>query len=283
MIVSGLLLGTFMVIAALVLFPRNQKTVRTATQAPLPCNALYETTCRWLKESPTPIIDRQAQQTKLINPTLKREKFVGEADQLLQPTNTNWTAFKENIQPLFEKLKPLAAAHVDRYPVTIEAKNALKNRLKTLVLTIENRERCQRPSRPPMVGGSGEGEITLCPISTHQPIGQLVSLIAHEYGHIIDPCTLDEETQGRITSNPIRCDENDEVMADRVSVALTSSYFSGPENLHQLPPAQDTRLRALYLIGFRFDTNCDTPEGLEWAKPWLSSVDLANHLGCIPE
>lgn len=282
MIVSGLLLATLTVVMTLILLKRSQTTTQGSTHPPLPCNLLYQNTCRWLKENPTPIID-QALEAKLINPTLNREKFVGEANLLLQPTHTNWTTFKNSIQPLFENLKPLAAAHVEQYPVTSETKSALKNRLKSLVLTIENRERCQRSSRPPVVGGSGEGEITLCPISTHQPIGQLVSLLAHEYGHIIDPCTLEETAQGRITSHPIRCEENDEVRADRVSVALTAAYFSAPKNLNQLPSSQAPRLRALYLIGFRFDTNCDTPEGLEWAKPWLSSPSLANHLGCIPE
>ncbi len=269
-----------------------EPTAQSVTPAPNAsvapsCLTLFRETCTWLKSQPVVLSPFSTPQLKVLNPTLNRDQYQGDNDRLLTYDNTNRDNLNQAILPMFNELNQLARAYVETYTIAPLPKQTLLERLGKLRLVVQDRERCQRANRPPVVGGSGDDEITICPLLTHQPIGQLLTLIAHEYGHIVDPCTLADYTSGRVNSGSYDCTKNDEIEADKVSLVLSTQYL---ERLQQTNPTATATLlpttprdRMLYLVNFRIDTNCDTKEGEDWAAVWLSSAALSRQIGCVPE
>ncbi len=206
------------------------------------CRLRFRRECREL--GTRPILANYADQTVLFNPAV----LTGE----LQATDAAWLMARQHptnvadaIRPAFEELRLAAIALVEADGRALG--DTAFAHLADIRLEMENRARCTRPDRTPLVAGFDAGRmiVTICPMMTHLRAASLLSILAHELGHALDGCGIAKgetprqlaDLQTRVYGPDCgRADADDEVFADGAGGLLLRQALASRPTLSQVAP-----------------------------------------------
>lgn len=283
------------------------------------CNDLAAKTCEYLKSGPKGVLSQDRNQTILINPLSLKSEYPEAQRKYFLLQNANQQNFRNQIQPLFEELKQNLILEVGRLSNASPYKQNLMTLLSTVKIEIFDRERCQRPTRIPIAAGydKEKNKILLCPFVTHLPKTSLVSLLAHELGHLMDLCDLGEalkldlnrpETCQNSSTGILQgfafssihccsaksipysvdkdspeakgrkvCDRDSENWSDFVSTVLMSKYLEK----HAPEFSTDKKIALVQLNFFRMESMCSTEEKMQrYSYNLIQSKAARSFLNC---
>ncbi len=248
------------------------------------CVENFQRSCQYLRENNFPIVLENSD-GYLFNPLVPAQEY---RDELLNRTNNqNFTLIANKFNQIKTSLIRFLESEDEGYFSQIAIRKLNEARI-----VVENRERCTREHRNPVVASfyKRTNEVLLCPLLTHMSPDSLVTIMVHELGHLLDPCSEMLATGqkggsrnriGDVTSYPFYeefmnayggvggCNlfqGEDEVFADLVSAKISSSFIN-PNDAPRGVPSM------VWSIGFRLST-CNEANGFDIAAPILSEGTL---------
>ncbi|MBI2070385.1 MAG: hypothetical protein HYT79_07245 [Elusimicrobia bacterium] len=153
-----------------------------------------------------------------------------------------------------------------------------------LRLEARDRPRCDEYTRPFVASFDGDA-VLICPWMTHLAVESMLTVLAHELGHAVDPCWLSDEPIGTLLPSlpPERaqsCVESEELFADRIGALLTGELLSrlGQAGIPNLvfPENSDERLGTFLFYAF-------TPACQIWNErltALIYSAEIRSFTGC---
>lgn len=144
-------------------------------------------------------LSHSADGTILINPRVDPSQILTDSrlrDSIsASPNGMNTNNFNNRIVPMFNDIKAILNQRVLNIPMTNPMRQHLIERIRTLSLRAVDWEsgrggmRCQRESNPFAASIDNRANtIQICPWMTHLDYRSLISIVAHELGHLSDPC-----------------------------------------------------------------------------------------------
>ncbi len=252
------------------------------------CDVRYQTVCASLPKSP--VLARYPDGTLLLNPRVLTGSFDRELASLLGPDRINRAHFDVHILPVFEAVKAQLVRMIE-----VAAGRPLGTtpyrHLVQATLAVEDRERCRRANRSPLVASYDQrgNRVVICPIMTHLPARSLLTVLAHELGHAVDPCRVGGSTNvGFIFQELSDCvsatcprnetTDEEEDYADYVSSTLSQAVLAARPELFEF--SADPTLRFVEYVNYRL-VGCDVDGvSLVGVLALLRQRDDQGLLGC---
>jgi hypothetical protein len=256
---------------------------------PQGCFARYANLCDSLQRDPRVILSTTPTGAFLLNPSRSGREVLNYPPLRAEiARGLDQDRLERELRPMFERLVAIVRERVETLSPNDPVRGAMTKRLRGLTLEALDRDRCRAPNRPPFVAAydNENGFAEVCPWMTHLAPESMLSTLAHEVGHFVDPCgwSMTADRPGPdLPSFPAgraaNCSGDDEAYADAVGALLTGEFLrrEAAAPLLDFPSRPDERAAALTFYMLQPDCRI---AGNPRLAPFFAHPQIQSFLGC---